>query len=165
MYENRIFQMAWFKHHPASLIKYKSSWKEAGGFMTRCRTGERLGEYLWVTSRNSTDCTLVYLCTLKFLLWWFQACKCLWLKNILVWLYSANFWILEGARETLYVYLFGHIYHTVSMSAYVFIPLDLCLWLSWGQDLCFRYLCAPRPNSLWKIGGTAYMLCWFIFFS
>lgn len=67
--------------YPASLIKCKSSWKEAGGFMTRCRTGERLGEYLWVTSRNSTDYTLVCFCTLKFLLWRFQACKCLWIER------------------------------------------------------------------------------------
>ena len=49
----------------------------------RSRTGERLGEYLWVTWRNSTDCTLVCFCTPKFLLQRVQASTCLWIEKYL----------------------------------------------------------------------------------
>lgn len=119
--------------------------------MTGCRTGERLGEYLWVTSRSSTDCTLVCFCTFKFLLWRFQACKCLWIEKyfgLAVFCELLNF----GGQESICIYLDTFIILYVSMYACVFIPFDLCLWFSWGQGLCFNYLCAPRPHIVLESG-------------
>lgn len=109
--------MAWFKHHPASLIKCKSSWKEAGGFMSRYGTGERLGEYLWVTSRNSTrlyaslllypQVSALEISSLQMLMGW----KIFWFGRILL---TSEFWGV-GKRDSKYV--FAHIYHTVCMHA------------------------------------------------